>query len=81
VTAPKANLGEALDPSGLLQCIAALHALSERVAPPIPRLQHPALLGLRYASVETALPDGAALLTATSNSGACSSLIVSTEAE
>lgn len=77
VGAPKGNLGETLDPSGLLQCIAALHSLSERVAAPIAGLEHPVLPGLRYATGETELPEGAALLTAVSSTGSCTSLIVS----
>jgi 3-oxoacyl-(acyl-carrier-protein) synthase len=79
VTALKGNLGEVLDPSGLLQCITALHALRERVAPPIAALERPNVPGLRYLTRESELDAGAALLTATSSTGACSALVVSSD--
>jgi len=79
VTAIKGNLGEVLDPSGLLQCITALHALRERVAPPIAALERPAVAGLRYATREAELAGGAALLTASSSTGSCSALVLSSD--
>jgi 3-oxoacyl-(acyl-carrier-protein) synthase len=79
--APKANLGESLDPSGLVQTIAALSTLRARVAPPIARLEHPRVPGLCYPSRPTELGAGAALLTATSLSGSCSALVLSLDAE
>lgn len=79
--APKANLGESLDPSGLVQAIAALRTLRARVAPPIARLEHPRVPGLCYPSRPTELSAGAALLTATSLSGSCSALVLSLDAE
>jgi 3-oxoacyl-(acyl-carrier-protein) synthase len=78
VTALKGNLGELLDVSGILQCIAALSALRERVAPPIVRFERPVVPGLRYAVAATDLAAGPALLTAAASSGACSALLVST---
>jgi 3-oxoacyl-[acyl-carrier-protein] synthase II len=78
VTALKGHVGELLDVSGILQCIAALSALRERVAPPIVRLERPVVPGLRYAVTATDLAAGPALLTAAASSGACSALLVST---
>lgn len=80
VTAPKASLGESLDPSGLLQSVVALSALRSHRAPPIARLDTPRVPGLRYLSQATELEAGAALLTATSLSGACSALVLSAAA-
>jgi len=80
ITAPKGNFGETLDVSALLQCISVLRAQSERVAPPIAQLQHPCVPGLNYATTERELPAGAALVTASSLSGACSALVLGTEA-
>ncbi len=77
VTAPKASLGESLDPSGLLQSIVAVSALRTRRAPPIARFETPRVPGLGYLSEPTALQPGAALLTAISPSGACSALVLS----
>jgi 3-oxoacyl-[acyl-carrier-protein] synthase II len=79
VTAPKASLGESLDPSGLLQAIVALTALRSRSAPPIARLATPRVPGLRYLSQSATLEPGAALLTAISLSGSCSALVLSLE--
>jgi 3-oxoacyl-[acyl-carrier-protein] synthase II len=81
VTAPKASLGESLDPSGLLQSIVALSALRARRAPPIARFAVPRAPGLRYLSELAELDAGAALLTAISPSGSCSALVLSLEAE
>jgi 3-oxoacyl-[acyl-carrier-protein] synthase II len=78
--APKANLGESLDPSGLVQAIVALSALRTRVAPPIAGLTRPRVAGLCYPSRPTELGAGAALLTATSLSGSCSALVLSLDA-
>jgi 3-oxoacyl-[acyl-carrier-protein] synthase II len=75
----KASLGEALDTSGLLQAVSALSALHSRKAPPVTGLEQPAVSGLRYATQVTALEPGPALITATSPSGACSALVLSTE--
>ena len=78
LTAIKANLGESFDPSALLQTIAALGALRARMAPPIARLREPALAGLRYATQPTVLDAGHALVTSTSQTGACSALVLAT---
>ena len=75
VTAPKANLGESLDPSGLLQCIVALTAMRTHVVPPIPRLKSPRVRGLHYASQSTEIDAGSAIVTATSPTGVCTALI------
>jgi 3-oxoacyl-(acyl-carrier-protein) synthase len=78
LSAVKASLGETFDAAGLLQSIAALAALRAGVAPPIARLRSPRLRGLRYPVEPTALGAGIrhALITATSFTGACSALIV-----
>jgi 3-oxoacyl-(acyl-carrier-protein) synthase len=81
VTAPKASLGESLDPSGLLQSIVALSALRARSAPPIARLGTPRVPGLRYAREVVALEPGAALLTAISSSNSCTALVLSAASE
>jgi 3-oxoacyl-[acyl-carrier-protein] synthase II len=78
--AVKANLGESLDASGLLQAIAALCALARGKAPKIAGLSQPAVPGLRYALETSALESGPALLTATSPSGACSALVLASGA-
>jgi 3-oxoacyl-[acyl-carrier-protein] synthase II len=77
VTALKGNLGESLDTSGILQTIAALCALQQRVAPPIARFERPGVPGLRYLTAAAELDAGVALVTATSASGACSALLLS----
>jgi 3-oxoacyl-[acyl-carrier-protein] synthase II len=81
VTAPKASLGESLDPSGLLESIVALSALRARSAPPIARLETPRVPGLRYAREPVVLESGAALLTAISSSNSCSALVLSGPSE
>jgi 3-oxoacyl-(acyl-carrier-protein) synthase len=77
LAAPKANLGEALDPSGLVQAVVALGALRARLAPPIARLGTPRGSGLRYPTAPAELAPGLALLTAISPSGSCSALVLS----
>jgi 3-oxoacyl-(acyl-carrier-protein) synthase len=80
VTAVKAALGDAQEASGLVSVVAAVHAMAAGMAPPIVRLQQPAVAGPRYLSEPTPVRSGAALVTATSRSGACSALVVSTHA-
>jgi len=80
ITAPKASLGESFDPSGLLSSIVALSALRSHRAPPIARLEAARVPGLRYLLQPSELAAGAALLTATSFSGACSALVLAAPA-
>jgi 3-oxoacyl-(acyl-carrier-protein) synthase len=81
VAAPKANLGEMLDPSGLVQAVVALGALRARRAPPIARLVTPRAPGLRQPTAPAELAPGMALLSAISPSGSCSALLLSPGAE
>jgi 3-oxoacyl-(acyl-carrier-protein) synthase len=75
--AVKANLGDPLDAGGALQTLAALEALRTGRAPGIPELEEPDVLGLGYANSTTAVGAGSALVTAISQAGACSALVVS----
>ena len=81
VAAPKANLGEAFDPSGLVQAVVALGALRARRAPPIARLTTPRGSALRLPMAPAELAPGLALLTSISPSGSCSALVLSLGAE
>jgi 3-oxoacyl-[acyl-carrier-protein] synthase II len=81
VAAPKANLGEAFDPSGLVQAIVALGALRGRRAPPIARLATPRASASRLPTASVELAPGLALLTSISPSGSCSALVLSLGAE
>jgi len=76
VTAIKAATGDALDASGLLQTAVAMAALAGHAAPPIVGLGEPAVPGLGYLTTPTPVRANRALVTATSLSGACSSLVV-----
>lgn len=80
VTAIKAALGDTLDVSGLLQTIVALSALAGTPAPPIARLAEASFPGLRYLTEPSPIERGHALITATSQTGACSALVISREA-
>jgi 3-oxoacyl-(acyl-carrier-protein) synthase len=80
VVAPKANLGESLDASGLLQGLVALAALRSRRAPPIPRLERPRTPALARAAQPGDVGAGAALVTSLSPSGAASALVLSLDA-
>jgi 3-oxoacyl-(acyl-carrier-protein) synthase len=80
VIAPKASLGESLDPSGLVASIVALSALKARHAPPIARLTSPRTAGLRLLAEPLEIATGPALLTAISPSGSCSALVLAPEA-
>jgi 3-oxoacyl-(acyl-carrier-protein) synthase len=77
VTAIKAALGDTLDVSGLLQTIVALSALAGTPAPPIARLAEASCPGLRYLTEPSPVERGHALITATSQTGACSALVIS----
>ena len=81
LAAPKANLGESMDASGLIQAIVALGVLRARRAPPIARLHTPRTPGPRHPTTTTELGPGAALLTAISPSRSCSALVLSLGAE
>lgn len=79
VTAPKANLGEALDASGLMQVALALEALRTRTAPAIVGLREPAVPGLSYLTRKSELAGTRALVTSVAPSGSCSALMISVE--
>jgi 3-oxoacyl-[acyl-carrier-protein] synthase II len=78
VTAAKGNLGDTLDAGGLLQAVIALEAMRVGRAPPIARLREPAASNqLRYAREVLPIEGRNALVTATSRSGACATLVLS----
>lgn len=81
VAAVKASLGESLDTAGLLQTIVAMAALSGSPAPAVLGLAEPIVPGLAYLSEATAIRGKRALVTATSQTGACSALVVGQGAE
>jgi 3-oxoacyl-[acyl-carrier-protein] synthase II len=76
VIAPKANLGDTADASGLVQCIVALSAMRSGVAPPIPGFEFPQVPGLNYAQRPTPVTGDCALVTSSSHTGACSALVI-----
>jgi 3-oxoacyl-[acyl-carrier-protein] synthase II len=76
VAAIKANLGDALDAAGLLQTIVALATLSGRPAPVISGLTEPGVPGLSYLDGAKAILGSHALITATSQTGTCSAVVV-----
>jgi 3-oxoacyl-(acyl-carrier-protein) synthase len=73
----KAALGDTLDASGLIQTVAAMSALDGTPAPPIAGLQDPAVPGLRYLIEPRPVERHHALVTSTSQTGACSALVIS----
>lgn len=79
VMAVKANLGEMVDASGIVQALAALDALQTRRAPPILDLEEPEIPALNYARGRDGAPvaEGCALVTSLSSTGACSALVLS----
>lgn len=81
VAAPKANLGETFDPSGLVQAVVALGVLRARRAPPIAGLATPRASALRLPTAPAELAPGLGLLTSISPSGSCSALVLSLDAE
>jgi len=81
ITAPKSQLGESLDASGLVQAASALLSLRSGMAPPILGLEQPAVPGLRYLRRAGELVPGCSLLTSTSPTGACSALLLSVNHE
>ena len=76
----KASLGNAVDAAGLLQAAVALAALRSGRAPPIAGLEEPDVPGLAYVTQERELAGRDALVTSISQSGACSALVLGTEA-
>jgi 3-oxoacyl-(acyl-carrier-protein) synthase len=76
VAAIKANLGDSLDAAGLLQTVVAMAALSGSPAPAVAGLDEPAVAGLAYLTAPTKITAGHALVTATSQTGGCSALVV-----
>jgi 3-oxoacyl-[acyl-carrier-protein] synthase II len=78
LTALKGNVGDSMDTSGVLQALCAFEALRSGVAMPIARFEEPAVAGLRYLAQPAELAPGCALLTSTSDSGACSALVLAT---
>jgi 3-oxoacyl-(acyl-carrier-protein) synthase len=81
VIAIKASLGDSLDAAGLLQTIVAIAALSGSPAPGVAGLREPAVPGLAYLTAPKEIAAGRALVTATSQTGACSALVVSRDSE
>jgi 3-oxoacyl-[acyl-carrier-protein] synthase II len=77
--AVKGSLGESVDASGLVQTLTAIGAMKSRTVPPIAHLRDPEVTGLRYVTEATPLDARHALVTATSWSGSCSALVVSTD--
>jgi 3-oxoacyl-[acyl-carrier-protein] synthase II len=77
VSAIKANLGDALDASGLVQTLLALDALRAGTAPAIAGLEQPELHGLNYLTETASLAGNHALVSAIGHGGACSALVVS----
>lgn len=80
VTAIKSALGETMDAGGLLAVASALATLAGSPAPAILGLGDPALRGLRYLTKPEAIARGHALVTATSQTGSCSAVVLSREA-
>ena len=78
IIAVKANLGDALDASGLLQTAVALEALRVGTAPKIAGLEAPETEGLRYLTQSTSIETRHALITAAWQAGPCSAVVVST---
>ena len=81
VTAVKSALGETIDASGLLAAAAALASLGGAPAGPIVGLERPAVPGLRYLTKAEPIAAGHALVTATSQTGACSALVLSEDTQ
>ena len=81
VTAVKSALGETIDASGLLAAAAALASLGGAPAGPIVGLERPAVPGLRYLTKAEPIAAGHALVTATSQTGACSALVLSKDTQ
>ena len=80
ITAVKSALGETIDASGLLAAACALATMGGSPAPPIAGLERPALPGLRYLTRPEPVGGGPALVTATSQTGACSALVLARNA-
>ena len=77
VTAPKGNLGELVDAAGLVQAAIAIAALRSGRAPPVAGLEEPEVPGLAYATRECEVAGPDALVTATSQTGSCSAVVLS----
>ena len=80
VTAVKSVLGETIDASGLVAVASTLATLNGSPAPAIAGLGEPATAGLRYLTRSESVERGSALVTATSQTGACSAVVLSTDA-
>lgn len=77
VTAVKSSLGDSMDASGLLQAVVAMTVLSGAPAPAIALLEEPRVSGLGYVRSPTAVAGERALVTAISQTGGCSALVLS----
>jgi 3-oxoacyl-[acyl-carrier-protein] synthase II len=79
VMAVKANFGEMVDASGIVQTLAALLALQAGHAPSILDLEEPDIPSLNYARGRegASVVRGCALVTSLSNTGSCSALVLS----
>jgi 3-oxoacyl-[acyl-carrier-protein] synthase II len=76
VAAVKSSLGDMVDAAGLVQAALALDGLGRGRAPAVAGLERPAQPGLRYATGATAVSGEIALVTATSDLGACSAIVL-----
>jgi 3-oxoacyl-[acyl-carrier-protein] synthase II len=81
VTTVKAALGDTVDASGLLQAACLLPALRGEPAPAIAGFGEPSLPGLRYLAQPQTIEGGCALVTSTSQTGACSALVLERPAD
>jgi len=77
VSAPKANLGDSWDASGLVQAVSAISAMESGKAPPIVGLEDAEVPGPNYLLEEASLAVHHALVTSISHDGACSALVLS----
>ena len=77
VTAPSGALGDPVDAKGLVGAAVAIGAMRSGIAPPIPRLAEPEVPGLRYLAAASPIDARHALVTATSNSGGASAVVLS----
>jgi 3-oxoacyl-(acyl-carrier-protein) synthase len=76
VAAVKSSLGDMVDAGGLVQAALALDGLRRGRAPAVAGLERPAQPGLRYAAGETTVAGEIALVTATTDLGACSAIVL-----
>jgi 3-oxoacyl-(acyl-carrier-protein) synthase len=76
VAAVKSSLGDMVDAGGVVQAALALDGLRRGRAPAVAGLERPAQPGLRYAAADATISGEIALVTATSDLGACSAIVL-----